>query len=266
MANYFSVGETAKKVQTTIETLRYYDRIGLVQPSKKDAATNYRYYTDQDIVRINTVLALKQMDLPLRKIKEVLGFNDLEKLIAFLNAAEKKADQKMVALKDSKEKIERAKQDYEKRLRAHSSVAGISSKFFEQRVILLSNTLSAPTVDNLWHYLDNFYGQLSPQQVQQFSFADTAGIYIENNIANMFAICLNYVTVPGLKILPAGNYLCADCTEENRSSKLDELTRIAQSKYGIKPQFTVQQIMISGILQWHYQLQVYLGKSENSLD
>lgn len=180
MEKYFSIGETAKKVQTTIETLRYYDRIGLVQPSKKDDTTSYRYYTDQDIVRINTVLALKQMDLPLRKIKEVLGFNDLEKLIAFLNTAEKKADQKMAALKDSQKKIQRAKRDYEKRLATHRTVTEISSKFFEQRVILLSNTLNAPTVDNLWHYLDNFYAQLTPQQVPQFSFADTAGIYIEN--------------------------------------------------------------------------------------
>lgn len=61
MKIYFSVGETAKAVHTTIETLRHYDRIGLVKPSKKDDLTNYRYYTQQDIVRINTVRALQQM-------------------------------------------------------------------------------------------------------------------------------------------------------------------------------------------------------------
>ena len=45
MKKYFSVGEAAKAVHTTSETLRYYDRIGLVRPSKKDEWTNYRYRT-----------------------------------------------------------------------------------------------------------------------------------------------------------------------------------------------------------------------------
>lgn len=65
MKNFFSVGEAAKIVGTTSETLRHYDRIGLVQPSKKDEWTKHRYYTEQDIVRLNTVRALQLMDLPL---------------------------------------------------------------------------------------------------------------------------------------------------------------------------------------------------------
>ena len=35
MNKYFSIGEAAKAVHTTSETLRHYDRIGLVKPSKK---------------------------------------------------------------------------------------------------------------------------------------------------------------------------------------------------------------------------------------
>ena len=44
MKKFFSVGEAAKAVHTTSETLRHYDRIGLVKPSKKDEWTNYHYY------------------------------------------------------------------------------------------------------------------------------------------------------------------------------------------------------------------------------
>lgn len=65
MKQYFSVGEAAKAAHTTSETLRHYDRIGLVKPSKKDPWTHYRYYTQQDLVRLNTVRALQLMDLPL---------------------------------------------------------------------------------------------------------------------------------------------------------------------------------------------------------
>ena len=64
----YSIGEAAAIVHTTSETLRHYDRIGLVKPSIKDKWTNYRYYTDEDIVRLNTVRALQLMDLPLKEM------------------------------------------------------------------------------------------------------------------------------------------------------------------------------------------------------
>ena len=86
---YFSIGEAAKAAHTTAETLRHYDRIGLVKPSKKDGWTQYRYYTEQDIVRVNTVRALQLMDLPLQEIKRVLDYKDLRKVVDFLEQAEK---------------------------------------------------------------------------------------------------------------------------------------------------------------------------------
>ena len=105
MKKYFSVGEAAKAAQMTSETLRHYDRIGLVKPSRKDQWTNYRYYTEQDIVRLNTIRALQMMDLPLRQIKEVLEYDDLGKIVDFLSRAERKADEKIAAIQYSKSKI-----------------------------------------------------------------------------------------------------------------------------------------------------------------
>ena len=140
MKKYFSVGEAAKAVQTTSETLRHYDRIGLVKPSKKDEWTNYRYYTQQDIVRLNTVRALQLMDLPLQEIKKVLEYDDLEKIINFLAQAEKKADEKITALQYSKSKIQLAKADYERKLQMRKNPNGTFIKDFPERVILLSDT------------------------------------------------------------------------------------------------------------------------------
>ena len=147
MMKYFSVGEAARAVHTTSETLRHYDRIGLVKPSKKDEWTNYRYYTEQDIVRLNTVRALQLMDLPLQEIKKVLEYDDLEKIVDFLAQAEKKADEKIAALQYSKSKIQLAKADYEKKLQMRKNPRGAFIKDFPERVILLSDTLEVPTLD-----------------------------------------------------------------------------------------------------------------------
>lgn len=260
MKKFFSIGEAAKAVNMTAETLRHYDRIGLVKPSKKDASTKYRYYTEQDLVRLNTVHALQQMDLPLREIKAVLEYDDLEKIVAFLEEAEQKADEKIAALQNGKRKIQLAREDYERKLSSQPSAEGIAIKYFPARVILLSDTLKTPTLDNLWNYLSHFYERVPAALKAQFSFEDLAGVYRQDGQSNLFAICTRYVEIEGLKTLPAGRYLCADCSEAQREQKTGELVRMAEEQYHAAPRFTVQQVLVSGILQWNYQIQVYIGE------
>lgn len=260
--NYFSVGEAAKFANVTSETLRHYDRIGLVKPSKKDEWTSYRYYTEQDLVKINTIRALQLMDLPLKKIREVLEFDDLEKIIDFLKVAEEKADEKIASLQYSKEKIQLARSSYMNNLSVQQQIDGIMIKSFPERVILLSDTMEAPTLDNLWGYLDHFYDKIEQSKKSQFTFEDSAGIYTEKETSRLFATCVRHANTDGLKRLPEGNYLCADCTEENRIRKIDELLLIARSEYHAQPKFIIQQIVISGILQWNYQVQMYLSSSD----
>ena len=259
MKNFFSVGEAAKAVNTTSETLRHYDRIGLVKPSRKDEWTGYRYYTNQDIVRLITVRALQQMDLPLQKIKEVLEFDDLEKIIAFLTEAEKKADEKIAAIQHSKSKIQAARQAYVNKRQEQYSANKITVVNLPARVIMLSDTLETPALDNLWNYLRHFYDKIPESQRERFVFEDMAGVYTENERSKLFAICICYSDIAGLKTLPAGNYLCADCTEENKTERTNELLQIAIKEYHVMPAFTVHQIIVSGILQWKYQAQVYIG-------
>ena len=260
MKKYFSVGEAAKAVHTTSETLRHYDRIGLVKPSKKDEWTNYRYYTEQDIVRLNTVRALQLMDLPLQEIKKVLEYDDLEKIVDFLAQAEKKADEKITALQYSKSKIQLAQADYERKLRRQQKSNSTFLKDYPERVILLSDTLEVPTLDNLWNYLSHFYDIVPPALKKQFSFEDLAGIYTENEISRLFAVCTHYVDIEGLKVLPKGKYLCANCTEENRKSTLDQLIYRAKTEFGVESKFTVQLIVVSGVLQWNYEVQICIDR------
>lgn len=261
MKDYFTIGETAGTVHTTTETLRHYDRIGLVKPSKKDAWTNYRYYSKQDIVRLNTVCALQQMDLPLQKIKEVLEYDDLEKIIAFLSEALRAADEKIAELEYNKSKILAAKRDYEKKAKRRQG-EGRRVEVFPVRAILLSDTLTTPTLDTLWNYLSHFYDMLPEPLHNQFEFEDMAGVYTRNDQSRLFALCTRYGNVKGLKLLPAGEYLCADCTQADRAETASGLLHLAQSEYHVSPTFTVEQIVISGILQWKYQVQVYIGQDD----
>lgn len=228
MKNYFSISQTAKIVDMTTETLRHYDRIDLVKPSKTDEWTGYRYYSQQEIIKLNTIRALRCMDLTLAEIKDILAYDDFHKIIATLKQAEKSADKKIAELYYAKTKIERARTFYENKLNGEPPKESVFIKPYPQRVILLSDTMQTPTLDNLWNYHKHFYDQLSDAQKSEFSFEDLAGIYEHNGKSRLFAICTKYSQTDGIILLPQGNYLCADCTEENREQVIQKLSETAK--------------------------------------
>lgn len=51
-----TIGEFAKLRNITTETLRHYDRIGLVKPVKVDPDTGYRYYSILQYEKIGTIM------------------------------------------------------------------------------------------------------------------------------------------------------------------------------------------------------------------
>src|SRR5688572_10999272 len=71
----FKIGEFSKIAHVTIRLLRYYDEIGILKPAMIDEESGYRYYTIEQLPRLNRILVLKDLGLPLEQIKELLDAN-----------------------------------------------------------------------------------------------------------------------------------------------------------------------------------------------
>ena len=67
------IGEFAWLGQVTVETLRHYDRLGLLKPEQLDPFTGYRYYALEQLPRLNRILALKDLGLSLEEITRMLA-------------------------------------------------------------------------------------------------------------------------------------------------------------------------------------------------
>lgn len=67
------IGDFARLGQVTVQTLRHYDDLGLLKPVEVDAFTGYRYYTFEQLPRLNRVLALKDFGLSLEQIAQLLA-------------------------------------------------------------------------------------------------------------------------------------------------------------------------------------------------
>lgn len=61
------IGELAKRTGLTVRTLHHYDDLGLLSPSARSEA-GYRLYNRADVARLHSILALRQLGLPLADI------------------------------------------------------------------------------------------------------------------------------------------------------------------------------------------------------
>jgi DNA-binding transcriptional MerR regulator len=69
------ISEFSRLTQVPAKTLRYYDEIGLFCPAAVDPMTSYRYYSVEQLPRLNRILALKYLGLSLNQIAQLLDEN-----------------------------------------------------------------------------------------------------------------------------------------------------------------------------------------------
>ncbi|GLO62213.1 heavy metal-responsive transcriptional regulator [Vibrio sp. MACH09] len=65
------IGELAKTAGVTVDTLRFYEKNGLIEP-KGRSESGYRLYDQNNIEQVKFVLNAKQLGLSLEEIKELL--------------------------------------------------------------------------------------------------------------------------------------------------------------------------------------------------
>jgi DNA-binding transcriptional MerR regulator len=71
----YGIAEVARLAGTTSRTLRHYDDVGLLPPSRI-GSNGYRYYDDHALVRLQRILLLRQLGLGVSTIAEVIDRAD----------------------------------------------------------------------------------------------------------------------------------------------------------------------------------------------
>ncbi len=67
------IGDFSRLSQVPVSTLRYYAEIGLLKPVEVDHFTGYRYYTFDQLARLQRLLALKDLGFSLEEIGHLLA-------------------------------------------------------------------------------------------------------------------------------------------------------------------------------------------------
>jgi DNA-binding transcriptional MerR regulator len=69
------IGELAERAGTSVKTIRYYDRIGVLRPAER-SESGYRLYGEDALDRYRFVRAAQAVGLRLGEIREVIALRD----------------------------------------------------------------------------------------------------------------------------------------------------------------------------------------------
>lgn len=72
------IGEFSILSKTTVKTLRYYEKEGILLPSYVDEDTNYRYYEYTKLDEFVSIMSLRELGLSIKDIKAVLNGGKLD--------------------------------------------------------------------------------------------------------------------------------------------------------------------------------------------
>ncbi|MBO0033289.1 MerR family transcriptional regulator, partial [Listeria monocytogenes] len=75
------IKELAELTGVSVRTLHHYDKIGLLVPQKDDW-NGYRIYSENDVDKLQQILFFKELDFPLKKIKQILDDPFFDKNVA----------------------------------------------------------------------------------------------------------------------------------------------------------------------------------------
>ncbi|MGC9667805.1 MerR family transcriptional regulator [Planosporangium sp. 12N6] len=68
----FSIGDFAGLGRVSVRMLRHYDAIGLLRPAAVDPASGYRFYTADQLHRLNRIVALKDLGFTLHQVRAIV--------------------------------------------------------------------------------------------------------------------------------------------------------------------------------------------------
>jgi len=91
------IGDFSRLSRVSVKALRYYDEIGLLKPVHVDRFTGYRYYSADQLPRLNRIVTLKDLGLSLEEVSQLLDESlTADRMAAILRAKQAEIEQRLL--------------------------------------------------------------------------------------------------------------------------------------------------------------------------
>lgn len=211
MKSTFLIGELSKIFHVSTDTLRHYDKIGLLKPSY-DTSNRYRFYTVRDFFKLSRILFFKDLDIPLQDIKNYMNNKNTINLVAILKKKEIEIDIKIHKLINLKKKIT-TKLDLLGSVQHELNIVKI--KRMPQRIGILLNASDSNSEYELKQSIieNQQYFKLSSMLVEGQLYTSLKKDDMINGIINKFNYFIEVISTEDIvtghiKVFPEEQYAC----------------------------------------------------------
>lgn len=103
----FKIGEFSRLSRVSVRMLRHYDQLGLLTPSQTDPFTGYRYYSADQLSRLNRILALRDLGFSLEQITGLLD-DDLsaDQMLGILKVKQAEVEEQILLERQKLDRLE----------------------------------------------------------------------------------------------------------------------------------------------------------------
>ncbi|MEF2094323.1 helix-turn-helix domain-containing protein [Bacillus sp. CFBP9009] len=150
MQNKLSIGEMAKLRSVTVDTLRHYDKIGLLKPYHIDPETGYRYYSISQYEVLGTIKELRGIGFSLGEIKQFLTNRNVKKSVQSLKESMANIQEEINKLQDIHNILMTRLYNIEHFTNSYRNSDIVIKQFDEREYIQLARPVSWGDTENLY--------------------------------------------------------------------------------------------------------------------
>lgn len=107
MRQYFKIGEISRLYHIGVDSLRYYEELGIIHPQRSESG--YRLYSVDDIWRLNVIRELRQLGFSMERIGRYLENHTVDTTVALLEEEEEILQEKLRQLQRVQKNVEKRK-------------------------------------------------------------------------------------------------------------------------------------------------------------
>jgi DNA-binding transcriptional MerR regulator len=218
-----SIGRMAELCQTTVQTLRHYDRIGLLKPDYVDEMSGYRYYSIGQCARLDMIMYMKYLGISLDTIKDRLDSDNIGIVPGLLQQQADLIDSKLEQLQHMKQAVQLSIDNYNTVLNAPPNGRIEIQRLPERKMYVYNGKIDiySHTLDVFEYMLRELRKQANVRHLPMTYFCNVGSLIRRSALlqhsfvsTELFVFVNNeFPDSEGIETIPEGDYACTYCSD-----------------------------------------------------
>ncbi len=248
----FTISEFAKLRNININSLRYYEKIGVLKPNYTDPKTGYRYYTPEQLSLLDVIILCVDLGIPLKQLSEFKNENGMIQNRKLFETGKIVAQNKIRDIQTGLDKIEYTLRYFDVNQQYLNMDELYERPIIERTFVTLDYTDDLMDIQKIEIASATLY---SYAQKNQLSPVFPAGLLIRFhgsliNTKVFFEIVGADRKNASIMKIPEGNFLCKQIDMTQGSN----LINVIQSTFGNNKEGEEMEIIVSNMLLDKFQV------------